>query len=366
MAMVVGPPGHPEFGRCALIAGPDTAPRSGADDLSQALPALTHEARAIFTERAARLVDIASSTDATGAAGPSPARVFLSWYGPPEAVWIFGAGHIGRALAPMVARLGYEVTICDDRPEYVTAERFPDPCLRRVGDFRELARECAAIAGRWIVLVTRGHDHDESILRVVRDARPRYLGMIGSGRRVATVRKRLAAAGVTAEFLDAIHAPIGLPIGADSPEEIAVSITAEMIAVRRGSGPKGRSTSLSADTSGFAELWDRMAGVIGSGRPAVLATIVSRRGSAPRGTGAQMAVFADGSTMGTVGGGCGEEEIKTAARRLILSGGPPALIEINLSGDPASETADICGGGYAVFVNLVSQADPSDGSQRSP
>jgi xanthine dehydrogenase accessory factor len=249
------------------------------------------------------------------------------------------------------------VTVCDDRAEYVTPERFPDPFERRVGDFATLARECASRSGSWGVLVTRGHEHDEHILRELAKSPPRYVGMIGSERRAGSVRRQLTADGVAPEFIESICSPIGLSIGADSPAEIAVSIAAELVAFRRGvhaKSPRRREDeSRQADTSGLLDLLRILIPVLDSGKPAVLATIVGRRGSAPRGVGAQMALFADGSISGTIGGGCGEEEVKTAAREMILTNGRPRLLALDLTGDRPGEKSDICGGGYTVFLELL-------------
>ncbi len=289
---------------------------------------------------------------------PSPdseIQILLLPYGPPENVWIFGAGHIAQALAPLVTRLGWRAIICDDRAEYATRERFPDAHEVHIGDFIELAEICAQRHGPWIVLITRGHQHDERILRRLQSATFRYLGMIGSKRRIAAVRERLTKANVSPVFLEQILAPIGLPICADSPAEIAVSIVAEMISVRRGPVAKVLPDAALADTSNVLDVWEKTAAVLAEDRPAVLATIVERRGATPRGLGAQMAIFADGSTQGTIGGGCGEEEVKHAGKRLLLEGKKAAIVPVDLTGDPAAETADVCGGRYTVLLELMRQ-----------
>lgn len=180
--------------------------------------------------------------------------------------------------------------------------------------------------------------------------------MIGSRRRVETVRKNLKESDAPESLLDVLHAPIGLPIGAETPAEIAVSIASEMVALRRGAGPRrdpDARRALPADTVGWQEIWQTAAAALKSGQHVVLATIIGRRGSTPRSLGAQMAVFPDGRMTGTIGGGCGEGIVLDAARDLILRGGPPHTIEIDLTGDAASETSDICGGRYTVFIQRL-------------
>jgi xanthine dehydrogenase accessory factor len=297
-------------------------------------------------------------------------QLFLTHCGPPLEAWIFGAGHIACALSPILAGLGWRVVVCDDRAEFVTVERFPDAAELRAGGFDESARVCAQRSETWLILVTRGHAHDQVILREFVTSReaadlqpPQYIGMIGSKRRVGTVRRQLSAQGFPALFLDNLHAPIGLPIGADSPGEIAIAIAAEMVALRRGRcwdhsagafSDLRHETAATADTAGCLDLWRRIASVLASGVPAVLATIVERRGSTPRGIGTQMAVFGNGAAIGTIGGGCGEGVVLRAAREMLLGSGQPRFLAIDLTGDQSSEAADVCGGRYSVFLEVLS------------
>jgi xanthine dehydrogenase accessory factor len=335
LATVIGPAGHTLLGKHVVVD--EDSPEDANSDLSA-------------TARTCIATHSTLKCPSSAAAG---AEILMLPYGPPDEAWIFGAGHIAEALAPLVARLGWRVVVCDDRAEYASRERFPDAHAIHVGDFAETARRCAARRHTWAILVTRGHQHDERIIRQLVHSRTRYVGMIGSKRRVQAVRDRLSKEDIPHGLLSRIHAPIGLPIGADSPAEIAVSILAEMIAVRRGADASGRMFGTVADTSQALPVWERATETISTGKPAVLTTIIARRGSTPRGLGAQMAVFADGSTSGTIGGGCGEEEIKRAAKTLLAKGDAAALVEVDLTGDPASESADVCGGRYTVLLELL-------------
>src|SRR3712207_3958227 len=152
----------------------------------------------------------------------------------PARLVIVGGGHIGRSLCRMGAECGFSVTVIDDRPDYANRERFPEADRVICADFEAALGELPVDHNSYIVLVTRGHKQDELSLRslVVRPAA--YLGMIGSKRRTGAVLQHLADDGFDAEALTRVRTPIGLDIGAETPEEIAVSILAEMIMVRRG------------------------------------------------------------------------------------------------------------------------------------
>jgi xanthine dehydrogenase accessory factor len=156
---------------------------------------------------------------------------------PPLELVICGGGHVGQAVARAARLLDFIVTVIDDRADFASREKFPDPEVRLVADdFTSALRSLKIVPITHIVIVTRGHRHDEMCLREVIDKPARYIGMIGSRRRTTTIREHLRREGVAAELLRRIHAPIGLDIGAQTPEEIALSILAEIVLVRRGGG----------------------------------------------------------------------------------------------------------------------------------
>jgi len=150
-----------------------------------------------------------------------------------QALYIFGAGHVGRALAEIARPVGFRVVVIDCRPELATRERLPTADQILVADFVEAARGLPVGPEVSAVVVTPDHAHDEDVVRVLVDRPCGYLGMIGSRKKVATLRERLKSSGVAEEAIERLHAPIGLDIGAETPEEIAVSILAELVAVRR-------------------------------------------------------------------------------------------------------------------------------------
>lgn len=162
--------------------------------------------------------------------------LYVERWEPPAELVIVGAGHVAQPLALLGGMLGYRVTVLDDRPEFATSERFPGTERVEVADFSEPLRGLEVGPGTSVVLVTRGHRHDYDCLRELarRRAAPRYIGMIGSRRRVRAAFEQLAADGVPADWLARVHAPLGLDIGAETPAEIAVAVAAEMVLAARG------------------------------------------------------------------------------------------------------------------------------------
>jgi xanthine dehydrogenase accessory factor len=164
---------------------------------------------------------------------------------PPPRLVICGAGHVGASLAKLAAFAGYQTTLIDDRADFLKRDRFPEEQIELVvaGDWSSAVRDAVGNGrGVSVAVVTRGHNEDEQCMHAVVRASPDYVGLIGSKRRTSIVIDRLREAGVNDEQLKNIHAPIGLDIGAVSPEEVALSIMAEIIAERRG----GAGGSLSA------------------------------------------------------------------------------------------------------------------------
>ncbi len=146
---------------------------------------------------------------------------------------IVGGGHIGRILAQMAVPLGFCVTILDDRQQFANADRFPPPITPVAGDIAGVLEEWPIDGNTYIVIVTRGHKHDETALRCVIGSSARYIGMIGSRRKIGVIFDDLKNQGVADSQIARVHAPIGLEIGAVTAEEIALSIAAELVSVRR-------------------------------------------------------------------------------------------------------------------------------------
>ncbi|HYY97430.1 MAG TPA: XdhC family protein, partial [Pyrinomonadaceae bacterium] len=166
------------------------------------------------------------------------ARVMFERVEPEPRVVVCGAGHVGASLARLAAAVGYRVALIDDREEFVARARFPEEEIElvaaRAGWAGPLREAIGAGRGVYVAVVTRGHNEDEECMRAVLGARPDYVGMIGSRRRTNIVLARLREAGFDEELLRQVRAPVGLDIGAVSPEEVALSILAEIVAERRG------------------------------------------------------------------------------------------------------------------------------------
>ena len=163
-------------------------------------------------------------------------EVLIEVIEPAATLLVVGGGHVGLAVGQLGAMLGMDVAIIDDREEYASPERFPYEANVICGDFESELERFPITANTYIVLVSRGHKVDELALRAVAERGAGYVGMIGSRRRTRTVLQHLAEAGVAPEALGRVFTPIGLDIGAETPEEIAVSVLGEIILVRRGGG----------------------------------------------------------------------------------------------------------------------------------
>ncbi len=160
-------------------------------------------------------------------------EIFVEPLGLTETLVVVGAGHIGAAVARLGQSLGFRVVVLDDRPEFVAPDRFPHADERRVGDLVQEIGKLEITPRTYVVLVTRAHTLDTQLLGAVVDKPAAYIGMLGSKRRVLTVMESLQQQGASPAALARVHAPIGLDIHAETPEEIAVSILAEIISERR-------------------------------------------------------------------------------------------------------------------------------------
>ena len=160
-------------------------------------------------------------------------EVFVEPVLPPAVLYLFGAGHVAVNVCRTASAAGFDVTVIDDRSSYATTERFPAAIGVHALEFDEAMRKFDPSESSYVVIVTRGHRDDMRILRWAVQTRAHYVGMIGSKRKVIEIFKALQAEGVPAHVFDRVHAPIGLDIGAVTPEEIGVAITAELIAIRR-------------------------------------------------------------------------------------------------------------------------------------
>jgi xanthine dehydrogenase accessory factor len=147
-------------------------------------------------------------------------------------MYIFGGGHISLSLARIGKLIGFKIAVIDDRAEYANAERFPEAEMVLAENFSQAFSKLKIDKTSYIVIVTRGHQNDEEVLEWAVGTPAKYIGMIGSKSKVKTIYSHLLAKGASQKTLDGVRSPIGLAIGAQTPEEIAVSIMAEIIKVR--------------------------------------------------------------------------------------------------------------------------------------
>ena len=220
---------HSQIGQQMLVHENDRV--FGRIELPEAPSALTSQ-----IVQAAQRAILAGKPHIEKIAGPANtwAEVFVEPFLPPPVLLIAGAGHIAAPLAAMAHLMNFSVSVTDDRASFANRERFPQAKQLLVGDIEATLRNYPITPRTHIVLVTRAHAHDVQGLRAIIDSPAAYIGMIGSRSRVQTVLRTLGAEGYDEKRLREIHAPIGLDIGSESPEEIALAIIAEVVAVRRG------------------------------------------------------------------------------------------------------------------------------------
>jgi xanthine dehydrogenase accessory factor len=158
--------------------------------------------------------------------------VFVEPLEPDAVLYLFGAGHVSTFVAPLAQMAGFRVVVIDDRKEFANADRFPHADEIVVCPFIQAFEQIRVSNSSFITIITRGHIHDRDVLRAALQSPARYVGMIGSRRKRDLIFQSLAQEGIAAEALERVHSPIGLDIGAETPEEIAVSIVAELIQIR--------------------------------------------------------------------------------------------------------------------------------------
>ncbi|MDF2673951.1 MAG: xanthine and dehydrogenase maturation factor XdhC/CoxF family [Clostridiales bacterium] len=261
---------------------------------------------------------------------------------------IFGGGHVSKPLSEFASRVGFSVTLVDDRPFFANTARFPE-AERVICEAFEKSFDLINLRkSDFVVIVTRGHRYDDIVLREVLEHNLSYVGMIGSKRKVRGMKEELLNDGYSKEKLDSIVAPIGLDINSITPDEIGISIVAQLISYKNRVNVKE-----SGEKFNFPEFDIEVAEKISeeSSIPKALITILSSKGSVPRKAGAKMVAYYDGRTIGSIGGGCSEAEVITKARDLMQDKG--FLIEhVDLTGEVAETEGMACGGTLEVLVEV--------------
>lgn len=254
---------------------------------------------------------------------------------------ICGGGHISVPVSMLAKMLGYRVIVFEDRPEFANKNRFPSADIVMCGDFKKLLCEYdwEKQPDTSVVIVTRGHAADTVCLREVINRNLPYIGMIGSKKKNTAVFELLKSEGISESNIKKVFAPIGLKIGAKTPEEIAVSIAAELIETR----------SKNTDSVLAENMLDALCDEKNKG--SVMATIINKNGSAPRGIGARMLRLKTGEIIGTIGGGLAEfEAIKIMQN---FKNGDKAIYNFNMSNGEAGKSGMICGGQIDVIFEVI-------------
>jgi xanthine dehydrogenase accessory factor len=254
-----------------------------------------------------------------------------------------GGGHVGLAVYNLALLLDWKVTIIEDRSDFCTPEKYPNAKLV-LGKYDEEITKLD-LSNAAVIIATRGHKFDKTCLEAALLKQTRYVGMIGSKAKVHTTKKAIyesieaGQSKIKKEDLDSIFSPIGLDINAQTPEEIAISIIAEIIKFT-----KNEKKQIELDVNLLRRLAKEE-------DPFVVARIVEKKGSAPREQGSYLAVFSNGDIQGTVGGGAVEARVIEDSKKLLKSTDKKSqLFYHNLSNTKASELGMICGGNVKVLI----------------
>jgi len=200
------------------------------------------EAQNVIQEGKPKLLDFdLTGKDKNGMICGGKAKVYIEPIIPAPVLYIFGGGHISFSLVRIGKILGFRLVVIDDREEYANPERFPEADRIIAADYTNAFGQMSVDRFSYLVIVTRDHAYDETVLEWAITTDAKYIGMIGSRKKIKTIYDNLTAKGVTEESFKRVHAPIGLDIKAETPEEIAVSILAEIIQVHRSDRTKGKS-----------------------------------------------------------------------------------------------------------------------------
>lgn len=282
--------------------------------------------------------DIGQSED-TGLISVGETTLFQQWLWPRPGLVIFGGGHVALPVAKIGHLLDFEVTVCDDRKEFANSQRFPQARVLAM-PYDQAFDQLALNSSHYVVIVTRGHNHDRACMVKALDTEAAYIGVIGSPKKARETISWLQDQGYSHSQVQRIFSPIGLDINAKTPEEIAVSILGEIIREKSNRPAPANIEEIAEALGSKAET------------KSCLITVVSSQGSTPQGAGARMLLLADGNTIGTIGGGLVEKMALDEALQ-IMSTQAPRLLEYNLDNTLAAQEGMICGGRMTVFIQPV-------------
>lgn len=271
--------------------------------------------------------------------------ILIEPFFPKPRLFVFGGGHIAKPLVEFASKVGFTITIIDDRPYFANSTRFPDAETVLCEDFQKSFNNLIFKENDFVVIITRGHRHDKLVLSNVLNHSLKYIGMIGSKRRVKGMIDELIEEGFSKDDLDKVNSPIGLDIGAITPEEIAISIVAELITFKNKGNNSKKLSYPEFDKDLFLEISKKPT------IPRAVLTILDSKGSVPRKAGAKMVTYINGQSFGSIGGGCSEADILTTARDIMRTNG--FLIQnVDMTGEVAESIGMVCGGTMDVIIEV--------------
>ncbi len=270
--------------------------------------------------------------------------VFCEVLGREKKMVICGGGHVSIPIIQIGRMIGCQIFVLEDRPKFADHARQAGASEVICEPFEEGLGKIEGDQDTFFVIVTRGHRYDQICLESIAKKEHAYIGMIGSRRRAAAVKEAVIANGADADVVNSVYTPIGLAIDAQTPEEIAVAVMAQIIQVKNKQKRSGGFSTEMIETI----LNDK------NKEPKVLATIVERKGSAPREAGSKMLIMADGTCIGTIGGGCAEADLLQKALLMIREHTKDSkLCHVDLTSSDAEEEGMVCGGTIDVLLEVL-------------
>ena len=260
---------------------------------------------------------------------------------------ICGAGHVSMPIILLAKMLGFHVTVIDDREMFIENAKKAGADVVMCDSFWGALVKIPGGSDTYFIVVTRGHSYDSECLRAILNKTYAYVGMMGSSRRVKIVRESLIVDGYDNGAVVGIHSPIGLSINAETPEEIAISIMAEIIQVKNRNKEREFPEEILGDILGTG-LHESLPG------RKVLCTIVSKQGAGPRNVGTKMLYTSEGKSLGTIGGGLMEADVMKKADEMFTQENPsPVLMRFNLTAGALSKEGEVCGGMIEIWIESI-------------
>lgn len=269
---------------------------------------------------------------------------FAEPFYPKERMLIFGGGHVAIPLIQFAKMVGFYIVVCDDRYEFANQERFTLADEVYSGPYETCMEQMKPSASDYCIIITRGHKQDKTCIEALfQYEEPIYTGLIGSKKRTSVVFEHLIELGLMKERIERIKTPIGLPIGAQTTEEIGISIMAEVI-LRKRLESKDSMVVNRSDLD-----WNALEILTTQQEPYAIVTIMAASGSVPRKAGAKMMVFADGTIKGTIGGG-GVENTMIQKGIELISTKRYETVSVELNGADAMAEGMVCGGHLDILL----------------